>query len=563
MEPTSHPRQIIPFQVGGSGGRYRVPVSHFEVDTDTPIPDPVTWYRARGIPMEVYEAEKQQPADYEERTRNQNNLTNLSETNEQSGRSGLQRQSKKRKQAANQSKLDRATTKQSSQINVSSGDPAQFYQLGEPEVQHVKRFKTSSSTYPFVFRNIEKIENFYKQIPEIFDHAVEHVMEGAAETDYVGVELTHPTLHVPVLIPFQHRNKIQGSQLLHVLQRVLQSNEHLNLNDNQLKVRIVKVSPPSGMGHHSRQHVNLDTLRKIKKSIVRIKNTDELCLARAIVVAKTRLEHLVDPDNNILFHRYQNMCRPDTPKIKMQLNAATELMEAADLANQKESCGIAEIQAIQDILPDYQIRIFNSQTPGSLSYSGPPATHCIDLYNHDNHFDVITSLPAFFNNSYYCSTCNVAYSNKDRHQCATICPCCHEAPACPNVQFEDSIKCPTCNRYFRGENCFQNHTKHSEQKTKKNTTLLPSICERLQICGKCEKHLRGIKNIQEHKCDHFKCRTCNEIVPIQDHLCYMQPLDPRKELVDGPLRKKINKLWTGKPGSEVPCIPLLHEQGLL
>jgi len=34
------------------------------------------------------------------------------------------------------------------------------------------------------------------------------------------------------------------------------------------------------------------------KSIVRIKNTDDLCIARAIVVAKARPEHIATPGNN-------------------------------------------------------------------------------------------------------------------------------------------------------------------------------------------------------------------------------------------------------------------------
>jgi len=174
------------------------------------------------------------------------------------------------------------------------------------------------------------------------------------ETDYVGAELIHPDLHAPVLIPFRHPGEIQGSQLLHVLQRVLQCNEHLNL-DNQLKVRIVKVSPPVGKGYHSRQCTNLDKLRQIKKSIVRIKSTDNLCLARSIAVAKARLQHLAAPDDNQLFHRYQNMCRSYTPKIKMQFNTDTELMKAAGLGNHKGACGIPEIQAIQHVLPDYQM----------------------------------------------------------------------------------------------------------------------------------------------------------------------------------------------------------------
>jgi len=95
-------------------------------------------------------------------------------------------------------------------------------------------------------------------------------------------------------------------------------------------------------------------------------------------------------------------------------------MMDAGLEKHKGSWGIPEIHAIQTIMPDYQIRVFSSMTPGSLTYTSPEAAHVIDLYNHDNHFDIITSFPAFFDNSYYCRTCNVPYSNKDRHQCLRV-----------------------------------------------------------------------------------------------------------------------------------------------
>jgi len=407
-----------------------------------------------------------------------------------------------------------------------------LYELGDPETQHVRRFNTTAETYPLNFQNTEHADNFHDQLPAIFDHAIERIIEGTNETDYIGAELIHPDLHAPVLIPFRHPDEIQGSQLLHILERVLQSNEHLNINDYQLKVRIVKVSPPCGKGYHSRQCTNLDKLREIKKSIVRITNTDDLCLARAITVAKARLEHLAAPQNKKLFRLYQNLSRGDKPPRKQQFNAAKALMKAAGLETHKGACGIPEIQAIQDILPDYQIRIFNTLATAGLVYSGPPADNIIYLYNHDNHYDVITTMEGFFNRGYYCKDCNIAYCNKEKHQCSRTCPCCHESPACPDVQYKDSIKCPTCNRYFRGQTCLQNHTKHTERKIKDKTVTFPSICDRLQCCKDCGKHLSGVKNIGEHKCHHFKCRTCNEIVPIQDHLCYMQPLDPKKELVE-------------------------------
>jgi len=309
---------------------------------------------------------------------------------------------------------------------------------------------------------------------------------------------------------------------LHILERVLQSNEQLQINDGQLKIGIVKVLPPSGKGYHSRQCTNLDKLRKIKQSIVRIKNSDDLCLARVIAVAKARLEHIAAPQDNKLRNLYKHLCE-----------GAKDIMKKAGLENHKGACGIPEIQAIQDILPDYQVCIFNTLATAGLVYSGPPADKIIYLYNHDNHYDVITTMEGFFDRSYYCKDCNIASCNKERHQCARTCPCCHESPACPDVQYKEAIKCPTCNRYFRGQTCLQTHTKHTERKIKDKTVTFPSIRDRLKCCKDCGKHLTGVKNIAEHKCNHFKCRTCNEIVTIQDHLCYMQPLDPKKELVDG------------------------------
>jgi len=43
------------------------------------------------------------------------------------------------------------------------------------------------------------------------------------------------------------------------------------------------------------------------------------------------------------------------------------------------------MELIQAIMPDYQIQVFNSMTPGSLVYIGPEAENVIDLYNHDKH----------------------------------------------------------------------------------------------------------------------------------------------------------------------------------
>jgi len=78
-------------------------------------------------------------------------------------------------------------------------------------MQHVRRFNTTSLTYPIHFRNLEKAHNIFEILPAIFGHAMNKILEGALETDYVGAELSH---------------------------------------HEQLHMKIVKVSPPQDGGQH-------------------------------------------------------------------------------------------------------------------------------------------------------------------------------------------------------------------------------------------------------------------------------------------------------------------------
>jgi len=278
-------------------------------------------------------------------------------------------------------------------------------------------------------------------------------MADSNDYDLVGAEFIHLSLSTPVLVSFRRRDEFHGSQILHLLERIMQSNSQLTLDDNKIKIKFVKVTLPQGEGHHKRQCTNLDKQLKLKRSIIRIKNKDKLCLARALVVAKAILEHMADLTNKTLFRRFQNMCRPDTPKLKLQFNAAKNLMKDAGLEKHEGACGIPELDKLQHVLSDYQIKVFNTQATCGLVYSGPPAPSIIYLYNHDNHYDVITKPPGFFDRSYYCKTCNTTYTNKDKHQCASVCQCCHESPECTTLPFKSLLKCDACNRFFRGAAC--------------------------------------------------------------------------------------------------------------
>ena len=59
-------------------------------------------------------------------------------------------------------------------------------------------------------------------------------------------------------------------------------------------------------------------------------------------------------------------------------------------------CGIDEIKRFQAILPGYQIHVMSHDHFNAMIYTGQEADHKIYLYMHDNHYDVITSMAAFF-----------------------------------------------------------------------------------------------------------------------------------------------------------------------
>jgi len=52
--------------------------------------------------------------------------------------------------------------------NIVQDNVEHFYVLGEPAVQHVRRFNTTAATYPLHFRNLNQVSNFHEILPEIF-----------------------------------------------------------------------------------------------------------------------------------------------------------------------------------------------------------------------------------------------------------------------------------------------------------------------------------------------------------------------------------------------------------
>jgi hypothetical protein len=365
---------------------------------------------------------------------------------------------------------------------------------------NVKKFKTTGMDYHIQFTNAfanVELSEYHERLHEIFQSLLDEVIRGVPPHDQVGFVLHSSQLENPISFPFMPRELLTTERVLAEFERVIQSNRHFHLNDS-VDVNVVHVEMPHGVKGTKRSEINLEKHLTKKHSIIRIRNNDQLCLARPLVVAKAKI------DNDPQYTSIVNHCRA------FQTRLAQELHKKA--AVPLGPCGLDEVKQFQAYLSDYQINIVSKEHQNSLIYVGPDQEKRIYLYLYDNHYDVITTMPGFLARSMYCHTCKKAYNNQEDHLCPNACPCCR-FPDCP---VESWVRCNDCNRMFKSQACFDRHKQSSGK----------SIYATMVKCSECHRIIKRYKRDPEkHHCGMTKCPICKEYTRPGDHQCYIQPVE--------------------------------------
>ena len=246
--------------------------------------------------------------------------------------------------------------------------------------------------------------------------------------------------------------------------------------------------PPGKRKRHTFGTDNYGDFIKSKRSVVRILNDDELCCARAIIVAKA----IADEDPHV------NLIKDSRKQIQKEL--ARTLQEEARVPI--GPCGLEQIKLFEKILNDYQFVIIFAEHGHSIVHKGPPSDKQIVLLMPDGHFDVITKLPGFFDSVYFCLECEKRYSNDDykNHPCRkTKCYACLQVNCSDYSIFKQtgnpSLPCKDCNRQFYGAMCQLNHLTQ-----KANGQLVAplekNVCKSHKKCSFCTQLFTS--TAQEH-----------------------------------------------------------------
>jgi hypothetical protein len=376
-----------------------------------------------------------------------------------------------------------------------------YFTVMKAKQVRVKKFRTTGTDYTVRFTNTfanMELSQYHNQLHEIFESLLNNVIKDVPENDQVRFVLQTPQLEKPISIPFLSASRLTAERILAQIERVVQSNHEFRLNDS-VNVNVVHVEMPQGGTGTKRSEINLEKHLVNKRSIVRIQNEDEICLARALVVSIAKIEN----DS-----RYKGIVDHRRP---MQARLARELHEKASVLIGK--CGIDEVKQFQTYLTEYEINIVSKEHQNAIIFSGPDKEKRIYLFLHDNHYDVITSMPAFFARKRYCHDCKKPYDKSVEHLCPNACQCCR-FPNCPIVSW---VSCTDYNRIFKSQECFDRH--------KQNIGQEGSVCVSLVKCSHCNSVVkRGQLRADLHHCGQSKCKVCKEYVDPKHHRCYMQPV---------------------------------------
>ena len=383
-----------------------------------------------------------------------------------------------------------------------------LYQIVSVKKHRSKKFRATATDHTIRFNNVindmDLIES-HRRTYRIFEHLLSDVTKGMDERDQVRFVLRSTQLDTPISIPFLPLVQLTPERVFSAVQRVIQSNRDFRLNDT-VNVDLIHVEAPQGSGRPKlkRNIVNIKEYLHKKGSVITIKNHDNLCLARALVVAIAKVENA--PNYNYL----RNQVRAQQIKaMELHANANVPL----------GPCGLEEVDLFQKYLTAYEINIVSGNHDSAIIYPSQPSTNKtpIYLYLHDNHYDVITSMTGFLSTSYYCHKCRRAYSNKFDHLCPGMCKSCRSSECYVN----EPMKCDQCKRTFKSRTCYERH------KEQMNGTK--SICETIHKCAKCQKSV-AVRNLRHHICGK-KCPTCGIIIedPEAKHECYIQKIEQSED----------------------------------
>ena len=349
----------------------------------------------------------------------------------------------------------------------------------------------------------------------LFDTVLQEARRDYGESGVMRIYISHPKLEKAILVPPTYLGYLTSELVLEHIDNVLYSAGEIPA-DEDLEINAGIVEFIEGKGR--KPITNLEKDIKSKRAFVHIKNTDNSCLPRAIMVGYWHSLAMSDPTYKKFYGRVRD-CRG-----QFQTSEANKLRNAVGVP--PDRAGNIEDIPLYETFLQTSIVVLSSRIGNKKVYAGSPLyNRKIFIYHSDNgeggHFDTITKVNALMCTSYYCEKCDKGFKSKGSHKCSDWCNICGRSK-CRELM---PILCPDCNKRCRSNECFMAHKrKQTSGRGRHKNKTLASMCEQSWQCPDCGVNINTeSRKPTLHECGEVKCKVCGEYhLDDGQHLCYMR-----------------------------------------
>ncbi len=341
----------------------------------------------------------------------------------------------------------------------------------------------------------------------------------------IRIFITHDDLPAPIVFLPKFVGSVTAEMILNEVMRHLTSANSI-MADGKLVINVATVRIPSGKAANMTNRAQV--IRR--RCMLAIRNTDHLCLPRAIAVAKARLNYFnaredgkVSPQSIVTLRKQFDKLRNSKLNNKAQKQAAETLVQKAGLKG--EQVGLLTSIPAYEAATHMRIVVISMTTMNAPMYSGNMVyKDIVHLFHSEvdgvKHFDVITKMTGFANTPYYCTSCLVGYNKRGGHVCESTCGVCGRKKC---FETDSVVKCTLCNKTCRSAACFKAHQEKPESTKGRQFS---SMCEKNKLCVHCGVCLKFRKQ-EHHICGESFCAICEKFhIEDRRHQCFMRSKAP-------------------------------------
>jgi len=296
---------------------------------------------------------------------------------------------------------------------MTGGNDEALYTVTSDVTKKNNKFKCDERTIQLKASNKEL--NSFQEAIEFCHNYIDSIhsqyIEPLNDDTRIRTVIQHKEFNTAINFPFMKKKDLTSRLIFKEMDKVIQSRKNIQAlvleGDNRASISFSIAQPISGSGKRKGDAINLPATKmklsdvtnnkeynQTKYTIKEILNTDNFCLIRAIVIAIAYYENNPDKCNMLQ--------RPTNKKLM------AKVLQAAKACNiDNRPCTINDIKNLEIYFKEYQIMVIDNTYKIT---NNPVYLNKIDEFNkhlyifHDiNHYNVIDSMGAYLNKSYYCN----------------------------------------------------------------------------------------------------------------------------------------------------------------